>query len=163
MSYNYQPLILEKSLIFPMDTHISEKLVFLWQNAISIPTKKKHDLKLNSISWPILFPNILWKDQEITKKSTRNNLLYGSYCIKNRWQLVWYFLGTLCEMIRGTDQFEDFALYICYLLGQLNVTFGITEPLHPKKLLNITTVADFLKRNSSTTAQPLKLRTEQDA
>lgn len=66
-------------------------------------------------------------------------------------------------MVKGKGQFEGFSLHICYLLGLLNVTFEISEPLHTNKWLNATIVAYFIKKNSSSTAKPLKLRIEQNA
>lgn len=43
------------------------------------------------------------------------------------------------------------------------MTFGIYDPLHPKKWLNAAIVAYFLKRNYSSTFEPLNLRTNQDS
>lgn len=67
-------------------------------------------------------------------------------------------------MTKGKTQFEVFALQIYYLLGSMKLKFGITDPLHLNKFLNVVIVAEFLKRNTfSVVSFPIKSNVDHDA
>lgn len=109
---------------------------------ISIPAEK-HDLK----SEFSLLQNIVSKDlmakTRAYDKITQEKFLYmvlTASKIGVNWSDILLSRERPIRRVRSSD---------LLFLSVLNVTLGITEPLHPKKLLNATTLADFLKRNSS--------------